>query len=284
MFKFTKISDVGTSHPVIARLQIQTTELLKFSNLSQEKKDEIFGIILESMHKRLLKCHKIKDNIYQKTLSTIKDTENKPDQDPYIIDINTDAENFLYEGKNFLRDLAEIFNIFYSTDFDGASNFICFTDNKKGKIPLWIEAKYGENDNLSAVLKEDQFWIKELIQKRNAVEHPKGINGQLIIENIKRINLKEFQGPIWYREKNKKLKTAGEKANILQDMDVLCNNLLTFAEDIIALSIKKTFNFPEMIDIQLIPEEERSPDVPMRLRIGATEKFTKIINKADKKK
>ena len=59
-FEIAKILNHGTSHPVVARLHVQTSELINFTDLSQEAKDKARTIYFEAA-KRLLYCDDLRD-------------------------------------------------------------------------------------------------------------------------------------------------------------------------------------------------------------------------------
>jgi len=60
-FEFRKISDVGSNHPVVARLAAQTAEVLKWMNVEKGAKDAIGALYVHKLTSRLLRCHKIRD-------------------------------------------------------------------------------------------------------------------------------------------------------------------------------------------------------------------------------
>ena len=51
-----RVSNYGTSHPVFARLRVQSDELLQWANLPKDKQDDVLGIHI-GLTNRLLKCH-----------------------------------------------------------------------------------------------------------------------------------------------------------------------------------------------------------------------------------
>ena len=70
-FEIRKISNYGASHPVVARLMMQTGELIQFSNLPKEDKDKVQEFYFE-LHNRLLKCHDIYDRLMKATDEAVK--------------------------------------------------------------------------------------------------------------------------------------------------------------------------------------------------------------------
>ena len=63
-FEFRKISDVGTSHPVVARLAVQTAEVLKWLNVDKgNSRRDLIDTLCRAADAASLCCHKIRDDI-----------------------------------------------------------------------------------------------------------------------------------------------------------------------------------------------------------------------------
>ncbi len=100
---------------------------------------------------------------------------------------------FLYEAKNFLRDISMMF---------GPLGAIKFTKESKashlGKEAVrWAECNFGNSDRLTKFLRGHHSWIDHVIRMRNAVEHPGGNAGRLDIENFKPVG-NTVQRPTWH--------------------------------------------------------------------------------------
>ena len=106
---------------------------------------------------------------------------------------------------------------------------------------------------------------------RNAVEHPSGHSGTLHIHNFRILheptkNMPKLSAPYWHLDDD-------PPAFIYRDQNVFLWNMLEFAEDIVVLCLRKIdTNLPIMI--VEIPERERDPECPIRLRFALGE--TKI--------
>jgi hypothetical protein len=57
-FEIKKISNYGTQHPVVARLKVQTHELVQWADLSDEEKGQV-KILYFGLADRLLKCYEV---------------------------------------------------------------------------------------------------------------------------------------------------------------------------------------------------------------------------------
>ena len=65
-FTVHKISDKGVSHPVVARLAVQTSKLIQFSGLPKEQQSSILDLYINSLQPRLVQCHDIHDRMRQR--------------------------------------------------------------------------------------------------------------------------------------------------------------------------------------------------------------------------
>jgi hypothetical protein len=123
---YTKISNHGTTHPVVARLAAQTHELLQWADLSKEKKNELYAIY-DGAKDRLLKCHeayeRLRRALAENMEAEIFGADGALKRRPHLIGLQGEVETILYQAKNYLRDLLEVLGIFFGTDFDEASFF-----------------------------------------------------------------------------------------------------------------------------------------------------------------
>jgi hypothetical protein len=122
LFEVKKQLEHGTKNPIVARLMLQTLELLAPSSLPKENTDKIGEIFVSSLVKKLLRCWEIKERLKSertKARASYKPPgRNEPAAHvPQIPKIEEECHNFLYEAKNFLRDLVTVFNLLYGTNF-----------------------------------------------------------------------------------------------------------------------------------------------------------------------
>jgi len=272
-FIIKKISDHGTSNPIVARLSVQTSELMKFYPLSKEKREKIFEILHGNIRPRLLQSYEIN----QELLSDLKKIDEEIEKEgvhiqasgrvttiPQIMKLKERCENYLYNAKSALRDLSGIFEPLFRKKFNEA---------RYDKVHIWAKKKFGEDDNLTKIIKQGHdLWIKKVISMRNAVEHPGGHSGQLHIHNIELTTSPDsqkvlFVDPTWHLNNE-------PRVSISKDFNKFIWSLLEFAEDILVLSLEKFDNkFP--IVVAQILEEERNPECPVRLSMILKEELMK---------
>jgi len=174
---------------------------------------------------------------------------------PHITQLREGVETYLYNSKSTLRDLARLFDIFFDKQF---------THSRYNEIQEWAEKHFAENEPLPALLKNNQGWIKDIVKRRNAVEHPGGYSGHLYIDNYqltkdKATGLSKVIPPTWHLN--------NENATILHaDLGVILVDLLEFSEDLLVGCLRQYGSkFP--IVFHEIPEEKRDPKAPVRLDV-----------------
>ena len=230
--------------------------------LGKENEEAVFGIYAMEVQPRLIRCMEISNKISQEVESQIEEVKKNglPTQSdgrvvhlPHIQQPNEDIETFLYNAKSALRDIAKIFEPLFREKFE---------HSRYNEIYNWAKNKFGEDSPLSKLLATDQDWIKDIVRRRNAVEHPGGHSGHLHICNFEFLNNNPNKGispPCWYRNDD-------PKSLIHTDLPVILDNILNFSEDILATSLIQTGSkFP--LVIYEVPEEERDPKMPVRLRV-----------------
>jgi len=260
-FIIQQVSNVGTGHPYVARLMFQTIELLKWTNLSQEEKDAV-GTLYKSLKDRLVKCEAILKELIKRFDDQVKNNPLSISGSgivsaPYLIDLEREAENFLYEAKNYLRDLTKVLNAFHGSDFNKASDWYDPRGKGQGKVSRWLIDKFGKYDQERLLSADDQVWIGELIRKRNAVEHPGERSGTLYVNNFYLLSSGKYAPPTWHRDDN-------DPTQILQDIENYCHNLFTFAEELLVFGCvsKRMNDMP--VAIGEVPEDKRKPENPRR--------------------
>lgn len=169
---------------------------------------------------------------------------------PAVVDLDQDAERFLYEAKLALRDIAGLFLPLHGKEFN----------HKYQKVRAWAATTFGTDDAFVKALCVDAPWIERVINMRNAVEHPADPHAPLTIRNF----ILRGAGPPWVVDEPSWSMKGEQPSFLLQDMSWIANNLLTFFEDILIDGLHRQSQFP--LTIVEIPEAERDPACPIRLR------------------
>ena len=260
-FVIKKVSDHGTSNPIVARLAMQTNEVIRFFSLSKEKQDRVLEIYIKMLRPRLLHCMEISSNIAQENeviRGRINGNEIKTQSDgrvvevPQILRLTEQAETYLYTAKSALRDLSLIFEPLFG---------VRFNHSEYHKITKWFEKEFGADAPVTKLLTDDGPWLKRVVDMRNAVEHPEG-RGPLHVLNIELVSqdaqTRLFQEPVWFLKDEPPF-------GIVADMRTMTDNLLTFAEDLL-ISAYVQLHPGSIVQFAQIPEQDRDPKCPVRLR------------------
>ena len=261
-FEIKKISNYGTRHPVVARLKVQTHELIQWADLPKERQQAVLEIYC-GMADRFLKCHEAHDRLtaaLKKAMDEVRpDADSRLKSVPHLIGLRGEVETFLYESKNYLRDMLGVIGVFFGEEFDEASALY----DPKGKgcsdLVAWATSTFGASDHFTTMLITEQDWVGELIRKRNAIEHPGGKSDRLHIENFTRSPDGRFILPHWYRDRN-------QPCGLFPDLDTYLDNMLTLGEDMLVSCIHHKTRFG-IIQFVEIPVADRRAECPMRLTV-----------------
>jgi hypothetical protein len=250
-FEIAKISDHGTNHPVIARLHLQTFNLLDAS--PEALREPVKGIYFPAAF-RLLNCFNTHAELLEKQ-NNVESESHSPSSPqviyrPNLVNLDRIAETFLYEAKNFLRDISPIFEPFGGPKWHEA---IALGD----RATKWAAVAFGDDGRLTNHLRRNWPWLDHLIKMRNAIEHPGGKSGTLYVHNY-RIVENVLQKPAWHLNDFPAVEMA-------EEMGQFCHCLLIFSEELLALLIEK--HLRPIFQIVEIPEAERNPMMPTRLKV-----------------
>jgi hypothetical protein len=263
-FEIQKISNHGVGNPIVARLTIQSNDLLQWLNVDQAKRDAIFLHYMELM-RRLLACFDIQSRLINAKTETVEHSEKVWKEGnhttPHVVSLQDEVENFLFASKIYLREVVHLLNLLFDAELPCDSSIFWDPKGKKSKVAMWAEDIFGSDHETTKMLSSEADWISELARKRNAVEHPGGKSGTLRVKNFERLPGGGIRPPVWARDYNEE----GEATDIYKDISVLMDNMLTVAEDVLVDAIRVNPRFP-MVLIAMIPEQDRDKSCPVRLR------------------
>jgi hypothetical protein len=266
-FIVQKRSNHGTNNPIVARLSVQTHELLQCADLTEEAKGKIFRVYHDDLQRSLLRCYDAVTRLQQARDTTLHEVAAAVDQGarsfPFVIGLEDEVNTFLYEAKLYLRNALQVLNVFFGTSFLDASRLTKWNDKgkeKDGAVIIWAAATFGPEAEFTRMLRSEEPWVTDLIKFRNAVEHLDSA-GVMVLENYRATSHGVLE-PSWRREG----KDARQETYLYPDLQVLLENLLTFAEDLLVHAILQRPISPH-VGFGLIPPEQRSPDCAVRVRM-----------------
>jgi len=163
-FHFQQILDYGTKNPIVARLSLQVKDIIQFFPLNETQKENVFGTMCMDVMPRIMTCYKINEEIGREIIKCkekinkngiLTQPQGRTLTLPSILNLNERVETFLYNSKSALRDFIKIFNVIFNANLE-----------KKARYDLvyeWAKGEFGENDNLTKVLKQDHdLWIQQI--------------------------------------------------------------------------------------------------------------------------
>lgn len=269
-FLVAKKLDQGVNNPIVARLTLQNFEILQNCAIPKDAAEKIQVLYLSELTPKLLRCSQIAEKL--RTEIEKQAAGYRPPGKgatsvvlPQVMQLEEECRNYLYEAKNFLRDLLKVFNLLFGTNFEEASEW---TMGKKPKLSVvaFAEANLQSQPDHIRYLQQLPRCIETLVKMRNGVEHPGGYNGDLVVRNFRFEPNGKLAIPDWRRDKAGQ--TEYGPVSIVEDMRVGVHNLLTLAEDILVMWAVDHPAVPGLIGISVIPEANRNPACPIKYKMG----------------
>jgi len=254
-WKLQQDMDVGTNNPIVARLSLGLFEIIDFSTLSKEKKENLKANCYEIMQLLVLAGKTAKPIIeeIERIVADIKKQGITTQSDGRCINVPSaltigNSRTFIKYAKQALQKVAENINIIFDKSYKGPHFHKIRDDFMK---------EFGSDFIVSKFLIEDQSWIKKIIELRNEDEHSN--SGKPYCSNFDVNQDKAGKFIIT-------LPTFFEGTQIGNALEAYSHNLLTFAEEVTVFSLEKFF--PTIATIYEIPEDKRRVESPIRFRIG----------------
>ena len=275
---------------IAARIYLQFIELMDAVNWgdttepSKEERDEVFKVLFSVMHKLThVKYHMKNYKQLEKTKFNEAKNRFRKHKAGMAVDIHeefemtAEVEAFLYQVKSSLDMMAK--TLIYTV---GLSRGAATTYGKKGnKVISKLKnteayrntGKRPHIDNLIGLIESDRDnWLSPVVALRDTVSHHKGVKN-LVFNAMKLAGGKI--APVH--------PTINGQA-ISEFMQIIYDNLITFLQDFMALSLRVRF-IPGLLLIQVPPEHgEKKYEVPqgrfVKWSIGANipKKENKDVN------
>ena len=272
-FVISKTSNHGTENPIVARLAIQTDRVLSWSSLPKEKRDEVMKLYVAVLMPRLLQCDdqrlKLVADVSQITAAARFSDDGRVMYADQIPNLSGEVETFLYQAKNFIRDVLQVLKIFFDCPLTDANVFADLPKKGATKLEEWATKEFGADDRFTQMIREEQDWAGRVIRLRNAVEHPGGMSGTIHFLNFRAIGDK-LATPSFHLDDDPPGNLTGELAHIV-------DSLLELAEDLLLSCVYRTTKHLGMIAFYLIPEAERDPKSPVRMTVSLSPEMIKKL-------
>jgi len=150
-------------------------------------------------------------------------------------------------SKNVIQTLAELINVFYKTTFDGP---------RFDKIITWAEINVQQNKQFLLYLKQIAPGIKNIVDFRNAQEHPKK-RKKLIVENFTIKPGSVVSIPVWYISDDK-------PTDIHHSMKAIAKFLMDISEWILLCCVMDNIRSSFPFIIRYVDDTALDPKCPIK--------------------
>ncbi|EHL31788.1 hypothetical protein [Legionella drancourtii] len=262
MWVITPISDVGSRSPIVSRILLQGSEILKAAWFEREiEKDEVISL-LHACKEDLLVCDQIAKRISTEVSKIMLKVQTEGitsekgralNPFPHVQNLTNECDNFLIKAKRVIKHICTLPFIFFELPRE---------DNNFEHLFISLSSVL-DNDHL--FLKDfiipNTPYIKHIIELRNFQEHPKK-HKKTIIENFKlTVDNKNIVVPQWNI-------TGEEPCSITEEMEAIVNFLLEVAEimfiNVVMNSVKKEIPFV----IERVPDADINLDAPIKFNLS----------------
>jgi hypothetical protein len=265
LFNRQKILEHGTQSAMVARLTVQSINLLQYCDADKKLSEPLIELYTKSMVKRLLRCWEIEQRIradIEKAKASFKPGSGEI---PHVPRLKEDCENFLVEFKDFLRELLDVFNRLYGTDYAEASEWIWPTRKHPQPVIDFATATFGADNLKTRFLSQMKRCNGPFISMRNAAQHPGQNAGTLTITDFTIGADGKLVEPMWSREKGGKIEYG--PVPILADLAKGVHNLFVSGEDVLAMWAMDNLLLRGVTALGVIPEEDRDPGCPLKYKL-----------------
>lgn len=205
-------------------------------------------------------ANKLKERVVEITEKFNQNSSRKVDSGvsvPSIGNLETEVKNYLIHLKGYLKSLVKVFNFLWDENIPEA---------QFNKMADCLDVK-GEK-GMTAFIRNNQPWLVEMIEARNACEHQDDPKLSLKIKDFELISGNKVQAPTWELVCNKKNVSAAFKEDLVTGLEQIVRNAIGFGEDLYLLSIDRHLNssFPWALADK--SEEDRNSDMPVRYEIS----------------
>ncbi len=254
---------VGSSHPAIARVLIQSDELISHATLVAGAQKQVVMLHLHACKEALLACDAIANRlagkvdeiveIIQSAGLSIDSSGRGLNPFPQVDDLDIDCVAFLVQANRAVKLISQIPS-FFLTLSKLHSNF-----DHLGKA---LRAEMGESPVCHFVEQQSEFMAR-IAALRNFQEHPAAAK-RTVVRNFRLVPDGSVSVPTWL--------IAGiddEPGGAIHlDMEVISKNLVEIAEILVVHLVMQTLNSSFPYVLEQIPDDQANKDLPIRFRLG----------------
>ena len=230
---YTKVLSVGSNNSCLLLGFIQFKSLVDFSKNKEKLLQHLWDTtqyllmcedslkyMVKEINKRVSQCYRVIEESKQKTYISL----------PAVPSLDNHIAQFLINAKHCLINIFKEFNIMLKTP-NKESNFEAYYK--------WFQDRKEQYQEIYLTLKKDILWIKKISNLRNAIEH--FCEGKKIeTRNFTLLPGNKFMTPSWkYDLSSSGCGKQDNFSDLVNDMNVILNNILSFQEDITVLCLNQ---------------------------------------------
>ncbi|PSW18666.1 hypothetical protein C9I94_24375 [Photobacterium swingsii] len=262
---YEKVADFGCSSEYVARVLMQAVKLVPFINSSDAEKDEILSHIW-GLNSQLLNCRNVVselEHLYQELIpkcnQIISGNQNNDFLPalPKVPELDSKVRVYLTNAKLVLIDTFKFLSLFYAIPINDRN------ESHFNKHVEFLNESLGADNEIVKLLAQDFDWIRLLSECRNAIEHS-GEGQRIEVENFSIKPGNRFSLPVWTYDLTKKLKVKKGPHDLLNDLDVLCSNMMHLIEDLIVLVVMDKLKSHPILALYKIDEQALKSECPVR--------------------
>lgn len=217
--------DYGCAHTVVARLLIQSIDILKVANFDQAIDKEKIISVLSETREQLLNCESIMvslkqqmddiENSIRESGVAMDDSLRSINPFPQVRELNDLCARFLASAKRCIQNYAILTDYFYKTGIRSP---------RFNQIRNWAKEKLGEDSYLYILVKAQEPELSRIVNLRNFQEHPND-DKKTEIKNYTLLPEIAIKQPEWFV-------TGDSPRFILEDMSAILTYLFSFGESL----------------------------------------------------
>lgn len=256
---FSPVDNVGSGNTIVARVFLQSSEMLKSAIFDNEIDKESATLLLHSCKEALLASEKSALRVTAKIREIIKRIESEGIETdnhgrglnpfPQVTDLESDCGMFLVHANRAIKLICEIPSLFVD---------LSRTDSNFDYLGNRLENEASQHSSLLQFVKDNADGIRYLSELRNYHEHQKEKRTE--INNFSLTPDSSIQVPMWHL-------TGDQPRPIMEEMEAAIAFLTEIAEAMFIHTIMAvvTKKFPFVIE--QIAEDKIDPSNPQRYRL-----------------
>lgn len=270
----SEYSEYGCSHPVIARLLLQSIDILKGACFSSELDQEKIKSTLYDAKDLILNCESIMlllgqdleniEGLVEENGVGVKENQRSINPFPQVRNLDDLCYQYLVSAKRCLQNYAVLIDHFYKTGFRSPHFH---------KIKRWALENLGKDSYLYQIIEKNESRLFRIIDLRNFQEHPNDDKRTEVV-NYKLLPEMEIQRPQWFV-------TGDEPSFILDEMTEITSFLFQIGEVIFLHAVLENLNKKYPYIICAIEENEIDEDCPIAYELSIDVTKISEINKRD---